>query len=79
MKRSRHKLIGVLPDGKHAFAETKRAREAICAECAECGHEFDNNVTFFRSVAQKTWFHQRGTGHRRFIYYTIVELTEVSS
>ena len=73
---SKRKIVGVLPDGKHFLFETKRPAEAICAECAECGAEFDNNVTFFRSIAQKTWFHERGTRHRRFIYYAIDLLTE---
>jgi hypothetical protein len=73
---ARDKIVYVLPDRRHAVAETKKASEAVCAECAECGAEFDNNVTFFRSVSQKTYFHARGAGHTRFVYYTIIEMKQ---
>jgi hypothetical protein len=60
----------ICPDGKHCFIITKRTRDAVVALCAECDEGFDNDDPVF-SLRWKVATHERRTGHKRFVYYSL--------
>lgn len=69
----RRRLAGVLPDGRHAVAVTRRPAEAFIALCEECGAHFDNDEPAL-TLAGGVALHRGGTGHRRYVYYALVEV-----